>query len=173
METQDFKNVGRNDPCPCGSGKKFKKCHGENTPWAGNVKVAEPAAEGTEHTEGANEMPAFDPAKMDLNWLATFSGAIQRLPKGQLARLQSLMQKAMAGKDVARELEEFQRTLPPSFQEMLKNSPQLDEQMQSATTAPGETTTLTEEQKQKLSEIQKNNDKTGLSRLWNKFKKKA
>jgi preprotein translocase subunit SecA len=22
--------VGRNDPCPCGSGKKFKKCHGEN-----------------------------------------------------------------------------------------------------------------------------------------------
>jgi preprotein translocase subunit SecA len=23
-----FKNVGRNDPCPCGSGRKFKKCHG-------------------------------------------------------------------------------------------------------------------------------------------------
>jgi preprotein translocase subunit SecA len=22
--------VGRNDPCPCGSGKKFKKCHGVN-----------------------------------------------------------------------------------------------------------------------------------------------
>jgi uncharacterized protein YecA (UPF0149 family) len=21
--------VGRNDPCPCGSGKKFKKCHGK------------------------------------------------------------------------------------------------------------------------------------------------
>jgi len=21
-------NIGRNDPCPCGSGKKFKKCHG-------------------------------------------------------------------------------------------------------------------------------------------------
>ena len=20
--------VGRNDPCPCGSGKKFKQCHG-------------------------------------------------------------------------------------------------------------------------------------------------
>jgi preprotein translocase subunit SecA len=26
----DFTNVGRNDPCPCGSGKKFKKCHGVN-----------------------------------------------------------------------------------------------------------------------------------------------
>ncbi|WP_304426126.1 preprotein translocase subunit SecA [uncultured Adlercreutzia sp.] len=25
-----FANVGRNDPCPCGSGKKFKKCHGQN-----------------------------------------------------------------------------------------------------------------------------------------------
>ena len=22
------KDVGRNDPCPCGSGKKFKRCHG-------------------------------------------------------------------------------------------------------------------------------------------------
>jgi uncharacterized protein len=22
--------VGRNDPCPCGSGKKFKQCHGSN-----------------------------------------------------------------------------------------------------------------------------------------------
>ena len=22
------KKIGRNDPCPCGSGKKFKKCHG-------------------------------------------------------------------------------------------------------------------------------------------------
>ncbi|MBM3908459.1 MAG: preprotein translocase subunit SecA [Gemmatimonadetes bacterium] len=25
---QDWSTVGRNDPCPCGSGKKFKKCHG-------------------------------------------------------------------------------------------------------------------------------------------------
>ncbi len=23
-----MRGVGRNDPCPCGSGKKFKKCHG-------------------------------------------------------------------------------------------------------------------------------------------------
>jgi preprotein translocase subunit SecA len=22
------KRVGRNDPCPCGSGKKYKNCHG-------------------------------------------------------------------------------------------------------------------------------------------------
>ncbi|HPT83700.1 MAG TPA: preprotein translocase subunit SecA, partial [Limnochordia bacterium] len=25
------KKVGRNDPCPCGSGKKYKKCHGRST----------------------------------------------------------------------------------------------------------------------------------------------
>jgi len=23
-----YEKVGRNDPCPCGSGKKYKKCHG-------------------------------------------------------------------------------------------------------------------------------------------------
>ena len=31
MNEQDFaqrlKNTGRNDQCPCGSGKKYKKCH--------------------------------------------------------------------------------------------------------------------------------------------------
>ena len=25
----DFSRVGRNSPCPCGSGKKFKQCHGD------------------------------------------------------------------------------------------------------------------------------------------------
>ena len=24
------KKVGRNDPCPCGSGKKYKNCHGRD-----------------------------------------------------------------------------------------------------------------------------------------------
>jgi preprotein translocase subunit SecA len=28
---QDGPRVGRNDPCPCGSGKKFKHCHGQLT----------------------------------------------------------------------------------------------------------------------------------------------
>jgi preprotein translocase subunit SecA len=28
LEKSEFEKVGRNDPCPCGSGKKFKKCHG-------------------------------------------------------------------------------------------------------------------------------------------------
>ena len=24
------KKVGRNEPCPCGSGKKYKNCHGKD-----------------------------------------------------------------------------------------------------------------------------------------------
>ena len=27
---EHYPQVGRNDPCPCGSGKKYKKCHGAN-----------------------------------------------------------------------------------------------------------------------------------------------
>ncbi|MGH6741907.1 MAG: SEC-C metal-binding domain-containing protein, partial [Bradyrhizobium sp.] len=26
---RDAEKVGRNDPCPCGSGKKYKRCHGK------------------------------------------------------------------------------------------------------------------------------------------------
>ena len=28
MNFQQIPKVGRNDPCPCGSGKKYKQCHG-------------------------------------------------------------------------------------------------------------------------------------------------
>ncbi|PJA32333.1 MAG: preprotein translocase subunit SecA, partial [Zetaproteobacteria bacterium CG_4_9_14_3_um_filter_53_7] len=27
---RDHPKVGRNDPCPCGSGKKYKQCHGKH-----------------------------------------------------------------------------------------------------------------------------------------------
>ena len=29
--TRDTDKIGRNDPCPCGSGKKYKQCHGQLT----------------------------------------------------------------------------------------------------------------------------------------------
>ena len=45
--------VGRNDPCPCGSGKKFKKCHG-----AGGPGAAGPGARGS----GAGGPEAAGPA---------------------------------------------------------------------------------------------------------------
>jgi hypothetical protein len=168
MDTEQFKNVGRNDPCPCGSGKKFKKCHAESVEWKGNAPTAAPAEEAASPTEA----PQFDPSKMDLTWLADFSAAIQRLPKGQLQQLQALMQKGMMGKDVTRELEELQRRLPPSVQELLKKSPQLDQQLENAAHSEGKPAELSNEQKEKLQEIQKNNEKAGLSRLWNRFRKK-
>ncbi len=28
-DPQSWGKVGRNEPCPCGSGKKFKHCHGK------------------------------------------------------------------------------------------------------------------------------------------------
>ena len=171
----EYKNVGRNEPCPCGSGKKFKRCHGENTPWQGNQKP-EPAAvaasgDGEESSADVSSALGFDPSKMDLSWLAEFSSAIQRLPKGQLSQLQSLMQKAMSGKDVARELEELQRKLPMSVQELLQKSPALETQLESASQS-AEPVQLTDDQREKLQEIQKNNEKAGLSKLWNRFKKK-
>lgn len=30
VDTKDLSKIGRNDPCPCGSGKKFKNCHGRS-----------------------------------------------------------------------------------------------------------------------------------------------
>ena len=29
-KNEDGRKVGRNDPCPCGSGKKYKNCHGKD-----------------------------------------------------------------------------------------------------------------------------------------------
>ena len=40
--------VGRNDPCPCGSGKKYKKCHGATA-----AQPAQPAAAGGSGRPGA------------------------------------------------------------------------------------------------------------------------
>jgi len=41
--------IGRNDPCPCGSGKKYKKCHGAGGaagPGAAGPKGGGPAKPG-------------------------------------------------------------------------------------------------------------------------------
>ena len=33
---ENLGRISRNDPCPCGSGKKFKKCH---LPWAEEERI--------------------------------------------------------------------------------------------------------------------------------------
>jgi len=41
--------IGRNDPCPCGSGKKYKKCHGAAAAVAaGAGKSGDPSAPPTD-----------------------------------------------------------------------------------------------------------------------------
>ena len=167
----DYKNVGRNDACPCGSGKKFKKCHfSESQNWRGNSAPLTNSNENSESSDTSGFPGGVDPSQLDLTWMADFSSAIQRLPKGQLQRLQGLMQKMMAGKDVARELAEFQRTLPPNIQDLLGRAPQMNAQADSAGKVDFDA--LTDEQREKLNEIQKNNAKSGFSRLWNRFRKK-
>jgi hypothetical protein len=62
----------------------------------------------------------FDPSQMDPAMLMQVSQMLQRLPKGQMQKLQSIMQRAMTGKDVTREAQELERLLPPDFLEAMK-----------------------------------------------------
>ncbi len=104
--------IGRNEPCPCRSGKKYKRCCGANAA----PKITPPKAPSGGIPGG------FDPSSMgnfDPQMMMQMSQALQRLPKGQLQRLQSLMQKAMGGKDVSAEAAEFEKGLPPDFQNMM------------------------------------------------------
>jgi hypothetical protein len=80
MTTMDaetrFKKTGRNDDCPCGSGKKYKKCHlmeDESAVSAAlsarNAQAAEAAADGhvhgpdCDHEEDASK-PKFEAPKV-------------------------------------------------------------------------------------------------------------
>jgi hypothetical protein len=60
---------------------------------------------------------------MDPAWLGQFQQALQRLPKGQLQRIQSLMQRAMAGKDVSRDAAELERMMPPEILALARSNP--------------------------------------------------
>src|SRR4051794_41002489 len=64
-------------------------------------------------------LPPFDPSKMDPKVLMQLTQLIQQLPPAQLNQMQSLMHNAMAGLDVRREMEEFEKNLPPGFREKL------------------------------------------------------
>jgi hypothetical protein len=107
-------STGRNEPCPCGSGKKYKRCCGVS---------AEPKLT-TPHQQQA-QAPALENAMggMDQEWMLKFSQAMRKLPKGQMQRLQAIMQKAMAGKDISQEAAEFEKTLPVELQGLLQSAP--------------------------------------------------
>lgn len=63
--------------------------------------------------------PQFDPSKMDPKILMQMTQLIQQLPHDQLSRMQTLMHNAMAGFDVKKEMEEFEKGLPPGFREQI------------------------------------------------------
>ena len=47
------------------------------------------------------------------------SKLVQTLPPAQLARMQTIMHNSMAGFNVQKEMEEFERSLPPGFREKI------------------------------------------------------
>lgn len=104
-------DLGRNEPCHCGSGKKYKRCHGVGAA----PKLSAPA---TPVAGAPGAMGGFDPSQMDPAMMQQMTKTLQRLPRPQLMRLQSIMQRAMAGQDVAKEAAEFERILPPEFSQM-------------------------------------------------------
>lgn len=104
-ETSDYGKVSRNEPCPCGSGKKFKRCHGVDAP----------------PVLGAPKEGSIDP-----QWIAQFSQMMNQLPKGQVQRLQTLMQKAVTGEDITEEAQKLEGQLPMDFQKLLMDSPMAD-----------------------------------------------
>lgn len=61
----------------------------------------------------------FDPSKMDPKVLMELSQLIQQLPPEQLNRMRTLMHNAMAGYDVRKEMEEFEKGLPDGFREKI------------------------------------------------------
>jgi uncharacterized protein len=48
-----FANVDRNDPCPCGSRRKFKQCHGRPPTTAGHKPLPAPQARSTMTRDGS------------------------------------------------------------------------------------------------------------------------
>ncbi len=174
----------RNEPCPCGSGKKYKRCCGVD---------AEPQFTTVSQKPSENALsgnPFFDPSKMDPQMMSQISEAMQKLPKGQLQRLQSLVQKAMSGKDVSREADEFEKALPPGVREMLMSAKNTIELTEKASSITQSDQPMTEEQaraivaaaaekgeipadqaEQLLGENQEPKPK-GFGKLWKSFKGK-
>jgi len=61
MNASDYnerlKVTGRNDPCPCGSGKKYKKCHLPEDEAAKHAELAKAAEEREAVLAAAEENP--------------------------------------------------------------------------------------------------------------------
>jgi hypothetical protein len=115
-DTDNQRTLGRNEPCPCRSGKKYKRCCG--------IAAAPKLSVSTKQASNTPSNMGMDPSAlegMNPEVLMQFTQALQRLPKGQIQKFQSIMQKAMSGKDVTKEAAEFEKTLPVEFQAMMQS----------------------------------------------------
>lgn len=63
--------------------------------------------------------PPIDPSKMDPKMLMQLSELMRQLPPNQIQKMQTLMHNMMAGFDVKKDMEEFERGLPPGFKEKM------------------------------------------------------
>jgi hypothetical protein len=61
----------------------------------------------------------MDPSKLSPDVLMKMSQLVQELPPGMLSRMQTLMHNAMAGFDVQKDMEAFERELPAGFREKM------------------------------------------------------
>ncbi len=151
-------NIGRNKPCPCGSGKKYKRCCGKGAaPQLGtslNVQALMQNEKLKESTGG------FDPNNMDPALMMQFAQAMQSLPKKQLKKFRAIMNKTMQGQDVTAEAEALESSLPPALKNLLGS---LQEQMPSG----NEDVAPENSKEDKPAE----NKEAGGS-FWDKFKKK-
>ncbi len=95
---------------------------------------------------GMGPMGGFDPSKVDPKVMSQMQSLLQRLPRNQLMRLQSVMQRMMAGQDVTAEAMELQKSMPPEFLEL---SMQIQMQ-QMGMSAPEAEKELTEEEAKRI-----------------------
>jgi hypothetical protein len=73
LDTASQKTLSRNDPCHCGSGKKYKQCHLDKDEAAAREARAKAAAAAPETAPAAPETPSPSSAR----------GARPKLPTGQ------------------------------------------------------------------------------------------
>lgn len=111
--------TGRNEPCPCGSGKKFKRCHGVGA--APKLTTPKnPVSSGFNPQAAGLPPEAAEMVKnMDPNFMKNMMGMMSRIPRPQLMKLQAMMQRAMAGEDVSAEAAVLEKGLPPEFKEFM------------------------------------------------------
>ena len=63
--------------------------------------------------------PGFDPSKLDPKLISEITELMSTLPPAEIMKMQSLMHNAMAGFDVKKDMEEFEKNLPPGFREKM------------------------------------------------------